>query len=120
MHGAIVGLAIHADRLGVRDALRSAVQEAPAPAAKRWRECALLALDDDYRAAADNFASAGGSTFEAEFRLAAGEHLIARGRRAEGEVELRKALEYFGQVGATAWARDARELLAKIAYSDSA
>ncbi|CAN5746040.1 hypothetical protein BH20ACT14_BH20ACT14_05330 [soil metagenome] len=54
-------------------------------------------------------------TLEAWQRRSAGEHLIEAGRRAEGEVELAKALAFYRSVGATFFIQRAEALLAKSA-----
>jgi hypothetical protein len=46
------------------------------------------------------YASFGVRTSEAFVRMLAGETLIADGRRAEGEAELQRALEFFRSVSA--------------------
>jgi hypothetical protein len=52
---------------------------------------------------------------EARHRFKGGEELIAAGRRAEGEIELAKALEFFRSVGATFYVQRGEQMLAKSA-----
>ena len=52
---------------------------------------------------------------EAWQRRSAGAQLIEAGRRAEGEVELQKALAFYRSVGATFFIQRAEALLAKSA-----
>ena len=54
----------------------------------------------------------GSPTHEAEARLCAAEQLIETGRRAEGEVELQKALAFYRKVGATSYIQQGEALLA--------
>jgi 16S rRNA G966 N2-methylase RsmD len=49
---------------------------------------------------ADLYAGFGAPTLEAEARLCAAEELIESGRRAAGEAELQKALDFYRSVGA--------------------
>jgi predicted ATPase/class 3 adenylate cyclase len=115
LHGAVIRLAPFAERLGLRDELHEAVREAPVPSVRRWREGVLLALEDDFRGAADMFEAMGGLAIEAELRLHAGARLIELGKRAEGEAELQKAIEFYDSVGAKHYAHRAADLLAKSA-----
>ena len=115
LHGYVAQLAPFASQLRLRDELYAAVQEAPRPDAPTWRKATLLALEEDFRGAADVFAEMGCVTLEAEHRLHAGEHLFEIGSRAEGEAELRRARAFYHTVGATHYARRAEALLAKTA-----
>lgn len=68
-----------------------------------------------HREAADKLALIGAKPEEALARLLAARSLIADGRRAEGEAELRPAVAFWNQVGATQLGALAEGLLAKIA-----
>ena len=61
------------------------------------------------------WAEAGSPTWEARLRLRAAEELIETGRRAEGEVELQKAIAFYRTVGATFFIQRGEQLLAKSA-----
>ncbi len=80
-----------------------------------WKDLALATLDGDFVRAAEMWAAAGGPTSEARLRMRAAEELIAAGRRQDGEVELRKALAFYREVGATFWIERGEALLAKSA-----
>jgi tetratricopeptide (TPR) repeat protein len=120
IHGAVSGLTSVAAELGLRDELRDAVEHAPGPRAERWRTVILRALDGDVRGAADDLAAMGAPTLEAELRRQAGRQLLESGLHEEGEIELRKALEFYDSVRATYRVREIEALLATTAYSDSA
>jgi hypothetical protein len=119
VHGAVAPLTRFAVSLGVRDEVRAAVQNSPAPSARRWRDALLLALEDDFRGAADVFSEMGSVTMEAAQRLNAGEDLLEGGRHAEGATELGKAIEFYASVDATYYLHRAQALLAD-AQSESA
>ena len=119
-HGAIMAFAWVADRLGVAEELRAAVDVSPGPRAPRWREPIRRSLVGDLRGAADLLAQMGSATWEAEYRLRAGERLLEEGRRDEGEAELRRALAFHEAVGATRFVDRERALLGGPAYSESA
>jgi class 3 adenylate cyclase/tetratricopeptide (TPR) repeat protein len=102
-------VAPHADRLGVRQELREIVATARSSA---WTKTSLLALELDFRGAAEVFAGMPSPTLEAWQRRSAGEHLIDAGRHEEGEVELEKALAFYRSVGATFFIQRAEQLLA--------
>ena len=104
-----------ADQLGVGDELHRAFEEIPEPGYRPWRDAALLALQGEYRPAADVFADMGNTTLEAKQRLYAGQHLIEQGSQAEGQAELQRALAFFRSVGATHYIGSAEALLRKSA-----
>jgi len=79
-----------------------------------------LVLAGDLRGAADRFAAMGNATFEARQRLHAGERLLASGQRAAGEIELQRALAFYGEVGATFFVERAEKLLTAAGLSSSA
>jgi class 3 adenylate cyclase/ATP/maltotriose-dependent transcriptional regulator MalT len=114
-HGMCSGLAIcglFADELGITDELRAAVEQAPGPEFRGWQDAFLLVLAGDLRGAADRFAAMGNVTFEARQRLHAGERLLTGGQRAAGDVELRKALDFYRSVDAAYFVERGEALLA--------
>jgi hypothetical protein len=70
-------------------------------------------LDDDFVGAAEGFVAMGNPTLEARQRLFAGELMMDRGRPAEGEVELEKALAFYRPVDATYFVGLAEAALAR-------
>jgi hypothetical protein len=105
-------VAPYAAHLAVREELREIVAAAPSNA---WNDTSLLSLDLDFRAAAEIFAAMPSPTLEAWQRRSAGAHLIEAGLRAEGEIELQKAIAFYCSVGATFYISRAEALLAKSA-----
>ena len=105
-------LDVVAGRLGLREEMREIVEQAPE---NPWKELALAGAAGDLIRVADMFVGFGARSFEADARLFGGESLILAGRRAEGEAELRKALDFYRSVGATFYIRHGEALLAKIA-----
>ena len=81
----------------------------------RWSVAALAVLDDELERAAELLAEIGSVPDEAYARLRAAEQLIAQDRRAEGDVQLGRALAFYRSVGATRYVREAEALLAKTA-----
>ena len=75
----------------------------------------VAVLDGDFEEASELYAGAGILLFEAEARLRAAEQLLTAGRRAEGEVELEKALTFYRSVGANLFIERGEQLLAKSA-----
>jgi class 3 adenylate cyclase len=115
-HSLCSGLALcglFADRLGVRDELRDAIEKSPGPDFQGWRGAFLLVLAGDLRGAADHFAAMGNRAFEARQRFHAGQRLIGHEHRAEGETELQTALAFYRSVDATYFAERAEQLLAQ-------
>ena len=92
--------------------LREALDLSPAGP---WKALAFVCLDRDFVRAADMWAKGGSPTWEARLRLRVAEELIETGRRAEGEVELAKALAFYRTVGATFYIDRGEALLAKSA-----
>ena len=77
-----------------------------------WLRAALAVASGDFRAAADIFGEMGIPSDEAFFRLCAAEQLVAEGRRAEADEQLRPALAFYRRVGATRYVREGEALLA--------
>jgi class 3 adenylate cyclase/tetratricopeptide (TPR) repeat protein len=84
---------------------------AASPAATRWVEAGLTLLRGDPAGAAEQFAAFGSRPNEANARVRSASLLLAEGRRAEADAQLQRALAFFREVGATAYARDAEALL---------
>ncbi len=80
-----------------------------------WLRAALAVASRDFRAAADILGGIGVVSHEAFFRLRAAEQLVAEGRRAEADEQLRPALAFYRGVGATRYVRDGEALLAATA-----
>src|SRR2546423_233791 len=77
-----------------------------------WLRAALAFASRDFRAAADIHGEMGVVAHEAFFRLRAAEQLLAEGRRAEADEQLRPALAFYRDVGATRYVREGEALLA--------
>ena len=75
----------------------------------------LAVLDREFEKASELYAEAGILLFEAEARLRTAEQLLAAGLRAEGEIELEKALSFYRSVGAVLFIERGEALRAKIA-----
>jgi class 3 adenylate cyclase/tetratricopeptide (TPR) repeat protein len=80
-----------------------------------WHQAARHLAHGELVAAADVYSEIGTVPDEAYARLRAAEELVAAGRRAEADEQLRLALPVFMQLGATAWATEAQSLLAESA-----
>ena len=79
---------------------------------RRGCERGERSLAGDLRGAADVLAEIGAPPSEAFFRLRAAEALVAEGRRAEADEQLRPALAFYRGVGATRYVREGEALLA--------
>src|SRR2546423_4099988 len=77
-----------------------------------WLRSALAVASRDFRAAADIHDEMGIVAHEAFFRLRAAEQLVAEGRRAEADEQLRPALAFYRSVGAARYVREGEALLA--------
>ncbi len=77
-----------------------------------WLSAARSFAAGDLRAAADVCSAMGAVTEEARDRLWLAEALIDRNRRAEADVELHRALDFYRSVGATRYIREAEGRLA--------
>jgi tetratricopeptide (TPR) repeat protein len=73
----------------------------------------LAVLEGAFEDAARLYAEAGVLLFEAEARLRAAEQLFAAGRRADGEVELERALAFYRPIGAVLFVERGERLLAR-------
>jgi class 3 adenylate cyclase/tetratricopeptide (TPR) repeat protein len=77
-----------------------------------WLEAALALARREFLSAATAYARIGSGPDEAFARLCAGAALIGADRRAEGDVEIAAALDFFRAVGAAAYVRKAEALVA--------
>ena len=116
MWSEVTRLAVVAERLGLPAEVREVVERAPE---SPWRQAALAGLEGDFPRAAAIYDEMGLAFLAAQSRLAAGESSIGQGRRAEGEVALEEALEFFRSVGATFYVERGESLLAPV-QSESA
>ncbi len=94
--------------IGFEREVREALPHDPWP---QWRELALACLDRDFVRAAGIWAEAGSPTWEARLRVRAAEELIEAGRRAEGEEQARRAIDFYRSVGATFFVERCEALL---------
>jgi tetratricopeptide (TPR) repeat protein len=78
----------------------------------RWTDVCSSVLEGDFEAAADNLDEMGEQSRQAELRLSAARGLASEGRLAEAEKQLEPARAFWQSVGATAYLRDADELVA--------
>ena len=78
----------------------------------RWLRAARAYLAGDFQDAAARYAQIGSQPDEAYSRLRAAESLITAGHRADGERELRRAVAFYREVGATRYIGEAEALLA--------
>jgi class 3 adenylate cyclase/tetratricopeptide (TPR) repeat protein len=94
------------DRRGEAEDLVRRMPEGP------WRDVCQAALDADYAQAADVLDTIGEKSMQAEVRLRAARSLLADGRLGEAEAQLERARAFWRSVGATAYLREADEMLA--------
>lgn len=85
---------------------------APPALATPWFDAATHFLAGEFVQAAEVFARIRALPHEAFARLCAAEALLGEGRRSEADAELRRALEFYRGVGATAYIARAERLLA--------
>jgi tetratricopeptide (TPR) repeat protein len=78
-----------------------------------WRRAAQAIARGELVEAADLLGPTGARTLEMAARLRAAELAIRAGRRAEAAPHLAAVLAFYGEVGASAYARDAEQLLAR-------
>jgi len=81
----------------------------------RWLAAAGAILGGDMRRAADVLGDIGARPIEAFCRLCAAEELVAAGRRADADEQLRPALAFYRGVRATRYMREGEALLAATA-----
>jgi hypothetical protein len=97
-------------KLGRGDEFLDAVSDEPLESP--WLRAVRAIAIGDFVPAADIFGEMGMATKEAFFRLCAAEALVAEGRRAEADEQLRPALAFYRGVGATRYVREGEALLA--------
>jgi hypothetical protein len=66
----------------------------------------------EFQQAADRYAKIGSLPDEAYARLCAAEQLLANGRRADGNAQLQQAVDFYREVHAFAYLRQAQALAA--------
>jgi hypothetical protein len=96
--------------LGRADEVLEAAKEEPSDTP--WLRAARAVAIGDFSGAAEIFAVLPAPAFEAFFRLRAAEQLLAEGRRAEADLQLRPALVFYRGVRATRYVREGEALLA--------
>jgi hypothetical protein len=106
----LFGVVLHA--LGRPGALERRV--AGARARTPWLEAGVAAAAGDFAGAAEVYQRIGARPDEAYARLKAAGTLLAQGRGGEASAQLERALAFFRAVGATAYEREARALLAQL------
>ena len=77
-----------------------------------WLRATAAVLAHDFRGAAEIYAEMESPAHDAFYRLRAAEQLLAEGRRAEADEQLRPALAFYRSVGATRYVREGEALLA--------
>ena len=105
---ALVEIALVADVLGRVDEVAAVVEQG---ASTKWTEAAAALLQGDFVRAADLLDEIGDAEFAALTRLRAAERLVAEGRRAEADEQLRRSLEFWLSVQATRYIRECQALL---------
>jgi hypothetical protein len=85
------------------------------PLQSPWLLAGRAVAEGDFVRAAGIFGEMGASALEAFYRLRAAEQLVAEGRRAEADEQLRPALAFYRSVGATRYVRAGEALLAESA-----
>jgi tetratricopeptide (TPR) repeat protein len=96
--------------LGRSDEALAALRDEPLQTP--WVDAALAVAAGDFRRAADVMAGLGSVPFEMFYRLRAAEALVAEGRRAEADEQLRPALAFYRSVRATRYVQEGEALLA--------
>jgi len=95
-------------RLGRGEELAAALRPFGAP----WAHAAIAFCEGNPLEAAEILAEIGAVTDEAYARLTASRILVEQGRRAEADAQLRRALAFYGAVGASRYLREGESLLA--------
>jgi class 3 adenylate cyclase len=80
-----------------------------------WLEAAAAFAGSRFEQAADQYAEMGSLPDEAFAHLRAAERLLATSRRVEGNMQLQRAIAFYGKVRASAYLREAEALLAATA-----
>jgi class 3 adenylate cyclase/tetratricopeptide (TPR) repeat protein len=106
----LYSLAWVAGKLGRTDELLEAVKDEPLESP--WLKAGRAVANGDFAHAADIFGEMGAPPLEAFNRLCAAEILVAAGRRAEADEQLRSALAFYRAAGATRYVRQGEALMA--------
>ena len=106
----LVDLSWAALPLGRRDEVRQALDRIPGDSL--WLDASRAVLEEAFERAAEIFAEIGSLPNEARARLRAGQKLLAERHAEHSQNQLGRALAFYRQVGATAYAREAEQLLA--------
>jgi hypothetical protein len=77
-----------------------------------WLEAAAAFAGSDFERAAERYAEIGSLPDEAFARLRAAEQLLSTGQRAEGNMQLQRAVAFYREARASAYLREAEALLA--------
>jgi tetratricopeptide (TPR) repeat protein len=85
------------------------------PVDSGWLRAVRAIAESDLFGAAEIFDEMGALSAAAFYHLRAAEHLVAEGRRAEADEQLRPALAFYRSVGATRYVREGEALLAATA-----
>jgi hypothetical protein len=109
--GALFWLAASAAELGLDEEVRLLLAEAPDV---WWADAARHVLAGDWQSAAAAYEGTLGPP-HAFARLQAAKALVVKGRRAEADEQLHRALAFFRSVGATRFVRKGEALLAESA-----
>ena len=111
MQFAVINLPVFASaarQLGLeQDLLGALAERGQTP----WTEAVRAYSQREFAAAAEILQRIGGRPDEAEARLRAAEQLVAEGRRAEADEQLRQALDFYRSVGATRYVSECEVLL---------
>jgi class 3 adenylate cyclase/tetratricopeptide (TPR) repeat protein len=97
------------DELGIRSELEEALDRAGTTS--RWVEAIRIGLEGDLGGMAEVLEEIGAISFAARARLAAVEGLLRRGNLADADVQARRALGFYREVGAGRYVREAEALL---------
>jgi tetratricopeptide (TPR) repeat protein len=104
-----VGVVSLADRLDIRPQLEASV--AGVYTNSRWIEAIRLGLAGSFGEMAEVLEEIGALSFASRARLAAADELLQRGSMADADVQARRALGFYREVGAHRYVREAEALL---------
>jgi hypothetical protein len=103
-----VQLALLAEGLGIVEDVRTTLAAQPDT---RYVMIARRIVDGDLLRAADELEETQSMPSAADARVHAARSLVAAGRRAEADEQLRRALDFYRSAGATRYVREAEQLL---------
>jgi hypothetical protein len=104
------GIVWLADELEIRSELEATVARVDS-SSSRWVEAIRLGLDGELGEMAEVLEQIGAVSFAARARLAAADELLRRGSLADADVNARRALGFYREVGARRYVRRAESLL---------